>query len=548
MNQSSSDVSTVSIPFSGIDIFSKNIGKTLGCSGKLSNDGMFIETDTVIEPNTKLLLEFKLPNTHFSIKTYSEVKNTGIKDSEQDNMLSGLKVKFVIIDKSDKKRLEDFIESRVLKLNVDSDDYKLADFVNIPAKDIFEKTHKFWSYVEDWKEKGNYTLRKHLLTASKNRLMLFDEVTGKKEEKINMGSGNYLGLSYHPEVIKAGEKALKKYGGSSVGAPMHTGTYDVHVKLEKKLAEIKGCEEIMLFPSGYTANLGVISGLIMKDDVAILDRLAHRSILDGVALSGATMRTFRHSDMNDLQRVLKSCESKYNGKVIIVDGVYSTEGDICPLPEIVELGKKYDAKVMVDDAHAMGIIGENGRGTISHFGMEGEVDIVVGTMSKALGCVGGFVGASKEVINYLRHYGRSSVFSCNLPPQVAASALKSIEIMENEPEKIETLMKNVNYVREKLEALGFNLLDFYSAIVVVIIGNDVIGKKMAAKILEEGIYLSYFPYPAVPVGKERLRLTVMSTHTKEDLDKTIEILERVGKEYGVIDENSATDKNISSAA
>ncbi|HSG32368.1 MAG TPA: aminotransferase class I/II-fold pyridoxal phosphate-dependent enzyme, partial [Thermodesulfobacteriota bacterium] len=359
---------------------------------------------------------------------------------------------------------------------------------------------------------------------------------------------NYLGLSYHPEVIKAGEKALKKYGGSSVGAPMHTGTYDVHVKLEKKLAEIKGCEEIMLFPSGYTANLGVISGLIMKDDVAILDRLAHRSILDGVALSGATMRTFRHSDMNDLQRVLKSCESKYNGKVIIVDGVYSTEGDICPLPEIVELGKKYDAKVMVDDAHAMGIIGENGRGTISHFGMEGEVDIVVGTMSKALGCVGGFVGASKEVINYLRHYGRSSVFSCNLPPQVAASALKSIEIMENEPEKIETLMKNVNYVREKLEALGFNLLDFYSAIVVVIIGNDVIGKKMAAKILEEGIYLSYFPYPAVPVGKERLRLTVMSTHTKEDLDKTIEILERVGKEYGVIDENSATDKNISSAA
>jgi len=548
MNKSSSDKSNISIPFSGIEIFSKNVGRAIGYSGKLSKEGMFIETESPIKSGTKLLIEFKLPGTRFSIKTYSEIKDNGTEEVKNDDVPSGVEVEFIIIGESDKKRLEDYIDTRILKENIDSDDYTLADFVSIPDKNLFEKTNKFWSYVEDWKEKGNYTLRKHLLTASKNRLMLFDEVTGKKEEKINMGSGNYLGLSYHPEVIQAAEHALRKYGSSSVGAPMHTGTFDVHVKLEKKLAEIKGCEEVMLFPSGYTTNIGVISALLMKDDIAILDRLSHRSILDGCILSAGKFRTFRHSDMNDLQRILKSCKDKYNGKLIIVDGVYSTEGDICPLPDIVELARKYDAKVMVDDAHAMGIIGEKGRGTISHYGMEGQVDLVVGTLSKAIGCLGGFVGSSREVINYLRHYGRSSVFSCNLPPQVAASALTAIEIMENEPEKIEALWKNVYYIKENLESLGFSILDFHSAIIVVIIGNDVIGKKMAAKILQEGVYLSYFPYPAVPVGKERLRLTVMSTHTKDDLDKTLEILERIGKEFGVIDAGASRDKKVSFAA
>ncbi|NIQ13866.1 MAG: aminotransferase class I/II-fold pyridoxal phosphate-dependent enzyme, partial [Candidatus Dadabacteria bacterium] len=253
-------------------MFSKNFGRAIGYSGKLSNEGMFIKTESLFEVGTKLFLEFKLPKTHFSIKTYSEVKeNIYHQEENEQPSVEGIQVDFAIIDKSDKKRLEDYIESRILKYDIDSDDYTMADFVNLPDKDIKEKTELFWSYVEDWKFKGTYMARKNLLTASKNRIMLFDPVTGKKEEKINMGSGNYLGLSYHPEVIKVAEKALKKYGNSSVGAPLHTGTYDIHVKLEKKLAEIKGCEEVMLYPSGYTTNLGVISALLMKNDIAILD-------------------------------------------------------------------------------------------------------------------------------------------------------------------------------------------------------------------------------------------------------------------------------------
>lgn len=534
------------LPFSNIKIFSKNFGKTIGSSGKISTNSIFVETDDLLNINQNIVLEFKLPNTHFKINTYGKVVNLITYNEKYKS--NGLEIEYVIIDETDKKRLQDYIESNSFTENINSDEYTLADFLNIPDKDIFKKTKMFWSYIEDMKWKGNYTFKKNLLTASRNRIMLFDEVTGKKEQKINMGSGNYLGLSYHPKVIEAAETALKKYGNSSVGSPLHSGTYDVHVQLERKLAEMKGCEEVMLFPSGYAANLGCISALLMKEDVAILDRHVHRSIIDGCCLSDGTFRTFRHSNMGDLERVLVSCNDRYNGKMVIVDGVFSTEGDIGLLPEIVKLSKKYDAKVLVDDAHATGIIGEKGKGTLSYYDMEGEVDLIMGTLSKALGCLGGFIGSSKEVVNYLRHYARSAFFSCTLPPQIAATALTAIEIVESEPELIESLWQNVNYLKTNLELLGFNILNSESAIIAVIIGNDVIGKKMAMRMLEEGVYLSYFPYPAVSVGKERLRLTVMSTHTKDDLDTTIEIFEKVGKEVGIIGTGVSQDNKVSFAA
>jgi glycine C-acetyltransferase len=349
-------------------------------------------------------------------------------------------------------------------------------------------------------------------------------------------------------VIEAAKKAIKKYGTGSVGSPLHTGSYDLHRTLENKLAELKGCEDSMTFSSGYAANIGTISALVRKDDLAIIDRLSHASIIDGCILSGSSFRTFKHSDMQSLRQVLENTEEKYNGKLVIVDGVYSTEGDIAPLPDIVEVAREYNAKVMVDDAHATGVIGEKGKGTVGHFNMKGQVDIVIGTLSKALGGVGGFTASSKEVINYLRHYARSAFFSASLPPVIVASVLAAIEVMENEPERHQTLWKNINYMKENLKAIGFNILDSQSALIPVIIGDDLLAKKMSKRIFEEGVYLSVFPYPSVPKGQERLRISIMATHTNEDLDRSLEIFAKVGKEYDILNRKNSQGIATSYAA
>jgi len=517
-----------------LEIFSRNSGKLVGRSGDITPDVIFINTEEPPNVGTKIILEFRLPGRAIPIIAYCEVKS--VSKSTNLEQPSVIEVRFLAINEADRKKIEEYLRQD-LNVEVDSDTHTLVDFVNISDPDLFAKTIPFRGYIDDYKKKGYYIYRKFLLSPSNNRALMFDEITGRKKEIIMMGNSNYLGLASHPKVIEAAKKAIQKYGSGPVGSPLHTGSYEVHKMLESKLAEMKGCEDAMTFSSGYSANLGCISTLVRKGDCAVIDRLSHASIIDGCALSSGAFRTFKHSDMESLRRVLDDSDKKYNGKLIIVDGVYSTGGDIAPIPDIVEVAREYNAKVMVDDAHATGVVGHMGKGTINHFGMDGKVDIIMGTLSKALAGVGGFVTSTNEVINYLRHYARSAFFSASIPPSVAASVLTAIELMETEPERHENLWKNINYIKDNLKALGFRLADTQSALISIIVGDDLLAKKMSKRIFEEGVYISVFPYPAVPRGQERLRLSIIATHTQKDLDRALEIFEKVGKEFHILDQH-----------
>ena len=277
------------------------------------------------------------------------------------------------------------------------------------------------------------------------------------------------------------------------------------------------------------------SALVRKGDVVINDRLNHASIIDGCVLSGGTLRTFKHNDLASLEKVLQTTEKHgCNGKLIIVDGVFSMDGDITNLPGIKALADRYHARIMIDEAHATGVIGPNGRGTPEHFNMEGQIDLVAGTLSKALAVVGGFVASSKEVVNYLRFYARSHMFSTALPPAAAGALMAGIDVIQNEPQLRQRLWTNIEYMRTNLQRMGFNLGNSETAIIPIIVGADDLLKKVSREIHRAGIFVNPVYYPAVPKKSSRLRLSLMATHTQEDLDDTLAVLERVGKKYGLI--------------
>jgi glycine C-acetyltransferase len=525
-------------PLQGFKVFSRYTGRLVGESRNISPNGMFIETENPLKPNAKMLLEFKLPNETIPIKTYSEVKwnNKGL-TSEAKSM--GMGVQFVNIYKLDKKRLAEYSkslngENSPKEETINSNSLSLADFIEIPDKDLFTKTNSFWEAIQDMTKKGFNTYARPLTSSCRNRVLVRDEKTGKMREMIMMGSNNYLGLTSHPKVIKAAKEVMERYGVGAGSVPLLAGTYDLHKELELRLAGLKGCEDAIVFSSGYVTNLGCIQALVKREDIVIIDRLAHASIIDGSMLSAGAHRTFKHSNVESLKQVLEETQNRYNGKLLVVDGVYSMDGDIAPLPQIIEVAHRYGAKVMVDEAHATGVIGERGRGTPSHFKVEGKVDIVMGTLSKALGGLGGFIASSKEVVNYLRYNTRSFFFSSNLPPSIASSVQAAIEVMENDPELHQNLWKNIKYMKENLGHLGLNIGNSESAIIPIIIGDELTLRKMGKRIHEERIYLNAIPYPAVPRGQERFRLSIMATHTREDLDKTLEVLEKVGREFGVL--------------
>jgi len=523
------------ITTNNIDVLLMNSGKPVGRMRNLSPSGMFIETKNPLRPATNLLLEFKLPIQELPIKAYCKVvwtKNSMNSESEPP----GMGAHFINICELDKKRLAKYYESLTEEYTLNSDNYTLFDFSKNrdDDDDIFTKASPVWAYEQDFKRKGFYTYRRQLISSSKNRVVIYDEQTGKEREMIMMGSNNYLGLAAHPKVEEAAERAIEKYGVGAGSVPLFAGTYSIHRELEVKLAKLKGCEDAIIFPSGYSANVGCLSALVREKDLVLVDRLAHASIIDGCILSRGTFRSFRHSDIDNLRQILKRQNNNPGAKLIAVDGVYSMDGDIAPLPEIVNTAREYGARVMVDDAHATGVIGERGRGTASHFKIEGKVDIVVGTLSKAIGQLGGFVASSKEVISFLRLFARSYFFSTSLPPVVVASALAAIEVMENEPELHQKLGENIKYFKENLKYLGFHVGNSESAIIPIIIGEELLLRKMSKRIHEEGIYINPVPYPAVPRNQTRFRASIMATHTKEDLDKTLEVLERVGIEFGVL--------------
>lgn len=419
---------------------------------------------------------------------------------------------------------------------IDSDNYTMADFITQRDKDLFAKTRPCYEYLEDWRSKGTYTHRRNVLSACKNRVIVYDELLGIEREMIMMASNNYLSLSTHPKVIEAGQKALRKYGSGMSGSPLLNGTFDMLKELEEKLARLKGYEEAMLFSTGYSANVGAISGLIRPEDVILIDRLNHASIIDGCRLAGGNFRAFKHNDMEDLEKLLKKCDEQFMGKLIVMDGIFSMDGDLAPLPKIVDLANRYGAKVMVDEAHATGVIGSHGGGTTDYFNLEGEIDLVMGTFSKSLAATGGFVASSKEIISYLRHYARSYLFSASLTPSVIATVLAALNVIEEEPELRERLWNNIYYMHDNLKMLGYNVFPSppESAIIILTIGNEVKLRQMSKEIHKAGIFLNAIPYPAVPRDKSRFRISLMATHTRDDLDETLDALERVGKEFGVI--------------
>jgi 8-amino-7-oxononanoate synthase len=358
-------------------------------------------------------------------------------------------------------------------------------------------------------------------------------VTMNGQRVIMLGSNNYLGLTNHPEIKRAATVALEKYGTGTAGSRFLNGTLDIHVELEEKLAQFMRRDAAITFSTGFQVNIGVISSLLDRRDVAILDNLDHACILDGARLSFGRVLKFRHNNMEALEERLRSVEAN-GSKLIIVDGVFSMEGDLADLPHIVELKKKFGARLMVDDAHGVGVLGEHGRGTSEHFGVEGDADLVMGTFSKSLATVGGFVVGDREIIEFVKHKARSLIFSAAPAPASVASVIKALEIIEREPERRQQLWENARHMKREFTTMGFDTGESASPVIPLVVGDDYTAFTMTMRLQEEGVFVNPVVSPAVPEGRAMLRTSYMATHTRDHLDRALVAIRKVGREVGVI--------------
>jgi glycine C-acetyltransferase len=409
-----------------------------------------------------------------------------------------------------------------------------SDFYNIPDPDLFEKVRQFAGTADKGRALFPYFLRRPVCSANVNRVKMADPFTGQISEMIMLGSNSYLGLTNHPRVIEAAIAATKKYGYGAGSVSLYSGTSDLHIELERRMAEFYHCEGAIIFPTGYAANVGTISALLHEQDVAVNDLYNHASLFDGCRLSGARIETFAHARMGHLERVLRESRGDDHGTLVITDGVFSMDGDVAKLDEIHRLAQQYGARVMLDDAHGLGVIGPTGKGTAEQYGLQGKIDITVGTLSKCLGGIGGVVAGSAELVDYLRFYGRSYFFSGAVPAPVIAGALAILDIMEEQPELRDDLWRGVRYMTTHLRKIGFNLCDTQSAIIPVIIGDESKLKSMLRDLTQAGIFMNYVASPAVSHKKCRLRMSMMAGHSQKDLDYVIETLEKLGRKYEVI--------------
>lgn len=352
-------------------------------------------------------------------------------------------------------------------------------------------------------------------------------------ELVMLGSNNYLGLTAHPEVKDAAAMALAFYGTGCAGSRLLNGTLELHLELEQRLAEFTKREAALTFSTGFQVNLGVLSCLLSRSDIAILDALDHASIIDGCRLGFGRTYKYRHNDMQELEAKL-AIVPEGRGKLVVVDGVFSMEGDLANLPRVTELARQYGARVMVDDAHGLGVFGEGGRGTAEHFGVDEAVDLLMGTFSKSLATVGGFVAGDAEVIDFIRHQARSEIFSAAPPPASVAAALKALEIVEREPERRKHLWENADYMRRELSGLGFDTGQSESPIIPIFVGDDMKAFRATIRLQEEGVFVNPVVSPAVPEGRAMLRTSYMATHTREHLDHALDALQRVGREMELI--------------
>jgi len=392
--------------------------------------------------------------------------------------------------------------------------------------DIFDKCYSF-TRADEAKAMGMYPYFTPIQEVKGNKV----KVDGK--EMIMVGSNNYLGLINHPRVMKAAKEAVDRYGVATCGSRFLNGTLDIHIELEKKLAEFMKKEAALAFSTGFQTNQGIISTLIGKGDSVITDKLVHASIIDACRLTYGDVHRFKHNDMADLEKVLSSLD-KDAGKMVVVDGVFSMEGDLVNLPKVVELSKKYNAKIMVDDAHGIGVMGKSGRGTCEHFGVEDDVDLVMGTFSKSLASLGGFVAGDAKVVSYIKHFARALIFSASITPASVATAIATVDIIQTEPERREKLWNITKKMKSGFQALGYNTGPTETPIIPVIVGNDDMAFMLWRSLREDGIFTNPVIYPAVPKGQSLIRTSYSATHTEQELDTVLASFEKCGKQLEII--------------
>jgi 8-amino-7-oxononanoate synthase len=398
-------------------------------------------------------------------------------------------------------------------------------FVCEELMDIFEKCGNFTT-AKDAIRDGYYP---YFIPLTENE---GTEVVYKGHRMIMCGSNNYLGLTTHPLVREAACRAVERYGTSCTGSRFLNGTLELHEQLERELADWVGKEAALVFSTGMQANLGTISSLVGRGDFVILDKDDHASLVDGARLSYGKIERYNHSDMNHLERVLQSLPEQA-GKLVVVDGLFSMEGDLAPLPDMLPILQKYGARIMVDDAHGMGVTGA-GHGTSAHFGVTDQVDLIMSTFSKSFASLGGFIAGKEEVVHYIKHFGRSMIFSASIPPANAAAALASLEIMRCEPERVIRLNKNAEKMRKGFQSLGFNTGHSVTPVVPILIGDDQKTFLTWKMLFEHGVFVNPVISPAVASGRQLLRTSYMATHTDDQLDCVLDTFAKVGRMVGLI--------------
>ena len=399
-----------------------------------------------------------------------------------------------------------------------------------PLMSTRPQTQYLHDALEDLKSQHQY-IQLRILEGEQKPIATID---GK--EVINLSSNNYLGLTTHPKLRRAAIDAIRKYGVGSGAVRTIVGTMKIHMELEEQIARFKGTEACVVFQSGFAANAGTVSAILAKEDLIISDELNHASIIDGCRLSRATIKVFKHKDIADCERILQETKDWNGHKLLVTDGVFSMEGDIAPLPELCDLAEKYNCIMMVDDAHSSGVLGRNGRGTVDHLGCHGRVDIQVGTLSKAIGSIGGYVCGSRDLIHFLYHRGRPFLFSTSHPPSVTATCQAAFELLDSAAgEKlIKRLWSNTKFFKRRLKRLGFKTGKSETPITPIMVGETDKAFEFSRELFQEGLLAMAIGYPTVPQGAARLRTIVTATHKRADLERAAEILERVGKKLAVI--------------
>jgi len=382
--------------------------------------------------------------------------------------------------------------------------------------------------LETWRKAGSYQ-RLRVLESPCEPISRFDG-----REVINLASNNYLGLADHPKLIEAEVEAAKKYGAGSGAVRTISGTMGIHLQLEERIADFKQTEACVVFQSGFAANSGTVAAILGPEDHIISDALNHASIIDGCRLSRAKIHVFPHNDTARAAEIVKGLDGTSGHKLLITDGVFSMDGDIGPLPALVEIAERHGAIMMIDDAHSSGVLGRNGRGTVDHFGLHGRVDVQVGTLSKAIGVLGGYVCGSRDLIEFLYHRARPFLFSTSHPPAVAAACLAAFDILEREPERVEKLWDNTRYFKSLLASSGFDTGDSETPITPIIVGEAKTAHAYSGALFEEGLFATGIGFPTVPEGKARIRTIVTATHTREMLERAAEILAIVAKKMGIL--------------